>query len=70
MLLLFGSLSDVCDGALVLLKVSRCEHWMAAMEALTMVPCKRANSEGPQFDACTTAAYNENKYDTEEGCDG
>lgn len=68
MLLLFSWLCDVCDDALVLLKVSRCEHWMAAMEALTMAPCRTASSEGPQFDACTTAAYNENKYNT-EGCD-
>jgi hypothetical protein len=38
---------------------------MAVMEALIMVPCKRARREGPQFDAWTTAAYNENKYNTE-----
>lgn len=61
MLLLAGLLCDVCDAALDLLEVSRCECWMAAMEALIMVPCKRANREGPQFDACTTAVYYENE---------
>ena len=65
-LLMLGWLCNECDGAFDLLEVSRCDCWMAAMEALTMVPCKRANSEGPQFDACTTAASNHNKDNEED----